>query len=1317
MSLPQDRMIRFEMLEPAAKLLLEYLSFAGRPLFKNEISEQFSDYLKSIERDAPRCDPMVSRLANNGFLERKGGKFQVAHDILEEVSAHAAQHERAAQQCEIATSRKYPRSEESLFIKARRAIYLGQLERLENLLEREHSTELYSPSEHSEPVATQLLRGICSENPLKLFPVALANAVCREGLIESINQAKPANHMFEWLDQHLDPEGDPRSYVVWLHQCLLRDIPGPEVEGDFVVGSLRKILQGDPRGVERLKGELLADEKPKSFDYASHDFIYSVGCYALNAFELVEERLRHGHDIIQPIMHWFWEVRTGRINAPSPVLLRQLAGREYPPIMQFFQFLLLYWAGFESHLEPGKVFSLATRYEDSGYKVLATQLDALYRNLVGNEEVTTPFLDLLKPAQLWETTLTQLESWKEYTESSVELAPEERVAWVLEVKPTRPVVTAKVQKRNKKGKWTKGRITQIEDLKFNSPDAIDPRDHQVIDAWTLRDYSNFHRVEQAKVLEALVGHPRLFSPDGNPLELVRGVPRVVVRKGEEALFMQIVPRCYERSNYGLLKLSDQCYELVVYDQKTDALTRLIPKDGIEIPESEEERVQSVLATASRQGFSVESYFSLGDQVEQKEHDGKLKVRLFPQGKGLRAEVGVEPFGANTGFFLPGQGERFLTRREEGVVVEVARDLEREYSDFERLQSLVPEFREPEIYLPTPIDCLEMLEKLRRVSNDLAAVQWPQGRKFSLNKVLGRSDISIRIRRERDWFAVDTELSLNRQEEFDLAELLHRFRKQQSRFIELDDGSYVALTEDLKRRIEAIDAAAAKEKDGRFFLNTLTGSILFDEDDLDEADEYWHESQRRLAEAQALQPELPEGFVGEHRPYQLEGYQWLVRSAAWGVGVCLADDMGLGKTVQILAALLQRSSDGPALVVAPTSVCSNWKDEAERFTPELSVTLYHDSDRETVLNDLSPGQIVVCSYGLLCRDVDKFEKVAWNTVVLDESQAIKNTQTQRYKATISLQANFRIAATGTPVENHLGELWALFRFLNPGLLGAHRTFQARYSRDDDTLVNLRKLVAPFILRRLKKDVLKDLPPKTDITVPVELSRKERLFYESLRVRAVERIEEERAGLISILAELMKLRRACCHPTLVGGEPELGSAKLERFLEMVDELLEGEHRALVFSQFVDHLAIVSKALRERGVSYQYLDGSTPPKKRQAAVKAFQEGEGDLFLISLKAGGTGLNLTAANYVVHLDPWWNPATEDQASDRAHRIGQEDAVTVYRLIGKDTIEEKILALHKEKREMVDNLLAGSDKAGKLSAEELLALLRESHGLPVGASS
>ena len=353
--------------------------------------------------------------------------------------------------------------------------------------------------------------------------------------------------------------------------------------------------------------------------------------------------------------------------------------------------------------------------------------------------------------------------------------------------------------------------------------------------------------------------------------------------------------------------------------------------------------------------------------------------------------------------------------------------------------------------------------------------------------------------------------------------------------------------------------------------------------------------------------------------------------------------------------------------------------------------------------------------LAIRDSVASEK-QWQVIVLDEAQAIKNMSTKRSNAAMELKGRFRLITTGTPVENNLGELWNLFRFINPGLLGTINQFNKRFAipieKDKNRYVQnrLRKLINPFILRRHKSQVLDELPPRTEINLQVKLSEEEQAFYELLRRDAIKSLDQDQHASgskhIKILAEIMKLRRACCNPSLVSPEMNIKSSKLTLFGEIVDELIANRNKVLVFSQFVGHLAILKNYLEEKNISYQYLDGSTPPMQRKIRVDSFQAGEGDVFLISLKAGGLGLNLTAANYVIHMDPWWNPAVEDQASDRVHRIGQKLPVTIYRMITKDTIEEKILKLHMKKRELADNLLKGTDVGSKMSAIELLQLIK-----------
>ena len=581
--------------------------------------------------------------------------------------------------------------------------------------------------------------------------------------------------------------------------------------------------------------------------------------------------------------------------------------------------------------------------------------------------------------------------------------------------------------------------------------------------------------------------------------------------------------------------------------------------------------------------------------------------------------------------------------------------------------------------------------------------------------VGEGSLRASIRRDRDWFAVSGEIRVQEGLVLSMKTLIEGMNKGFGRFAALGDGQFLALTEEFRRRLMTLTSLGDLKGD-EIRLPPLAAELaaeaLEGAGEVDASAE-WRERLELIAEAERLTPDLPSTFRASLRSYQLEGFRWLMRLAHWGAGACLADDMGLGKTVQTLALMVSLGSKGPSLVVAPTSVCPNWISEAARFAPTLNVKELRHGDRRETLTGLAPMDLVVVSYGILQNERGPMSEIPWNVIVLDEAQAIKNTGAKRSTAAMKLNGAFRVATTGTPIENQLSELWNIFRFLNPGYLGSAESFSRRFTvpieRDEDRMARaqLRRMIRPFILRRTKSEVLSELPVKTEITLTVDLKEEERAFYEALRRSALEELSGEGfPEKMHIFAALMRLRRACCSTSLVNAEVRLPSAKLEAFADVLTELRGGGHKALVFSQFVDHLAILREWLDARGVPCQYLDGTTPQEERQRRVAAFQAGEGDCFLISLRAGGTGLNLTAADYVIHMDPWWNPAVEEQASDRAHRIGQSRPVTVYRIVARDTVEEKIVALHAWKRDLADGLLEDSGHAVRLSAEELMELIR-----------
>jgi SNF2 family DNA or RNA helicase len=451
-----------------------------------------------------------------------------------------------------------------------------------------------------------------------------------------------------------------------------------------------------------------------------------------------------------------------------------------------------------------------------------------------------------------------------------------------------------------------------------------------------------------------------------------------------------------------------------------------------------------------------------------------------------------------------------------------------------------------------------------------------------------------------------------------------------------------------------------------------------------------------------------------RDYQASGARWLLQMSSWAPGACLADEMGLGKTVQAIVLLHARAMLGPALVLAPTSVVSNWSVELARFAPELEVRIYRGAERASALSDLRPGCVLVTSYELLLRDRSCFRELRFATQVLDEAHLIKNARTHRARAALAIRAEFRLALSGTPVENRLGDLWSLFHGIAPGLLGDWARFRAlfavpieRYGNSERAMA-LRALCAPFVLRRTKDDVARELPERTEVVHRFALSEPERALYRTAEreVRdALRKHSRHEVRTVRILAELTRLRQLACHPRLVLQQPEAESTKLAVLLRLLDDILPRGHRALLFSQFTRHLALVREALDARGMPYLYLDGATPATRRSALVERFQAGEAALFLISLKAGGTGLNLTAADYVVHLDPWWNPAAQDQASDRAHRLGQRRPVTVIKLVAEDTIEEQVLALHQHKRELAAAVIRDGAAPARLDLAVLESLL------------
>ncbi|TWU06149.1 DEAD/DEAH box helicase [Stieleria varia] len=1094
-----------------------------------------------------------------------------------------------------------------------------------------------------------------------------------------------------------------------------------------------------------------------------------------NAWKASEMAIKSG---VSPYADAFAIVQFGLqfVSAPGDTtrLISNLNGKAKTPIAKWAAGYLQAWlaSGGDDTSQVNGLIDAAGSLQASGCEWLAAEAYAAAgkSNLKTAEEQqklaeqlhqsleTASLVRFVEPEPAWSRTLAAIAMLGSQKSPSAQSGtdPQATDRLIFEISHDKHDFQLEVFHQVRKGKdWSKGRKVALSRLfhQYTEPDFAFLTPEDVTLCQTLRNWSErghygypeeYTEFETRSGSRALIGHPRIFRPGkrDQPLEIVEKPISLIVRELDDSqIELVLEPRPDGLHDVQFDKTATGDIAVTIFETSHLELQKMLGR-GLRVPKSASAKV---LEAVTQLASVVTIHSEIGDMgrgnagqssdgsksgneptstaARRIDGDAQLHLHLIPIGEGLRAELYVQPFGTTGPTCRPGEGGKTLFATIDGEATSADRDLTREV---ENAQSLIDRCQSFASHLienwtasfPTPIESLELLLALESLNqNDCVSVHWPKGRSLRLAGEASESMMRVRIRRDRNWFAASGELKLDRDRTIDMMQLLDLVAASPGRFVQLDDGEFLALTSNLRRRIEDLrmfgDGRSAK---GKLRFGAVHAELLENLGDVKvTSDAHWKKCLKRMRDSTEVEIKIPETLQAELRPYQHEGIAWMQRLAAWGVGGCLADDMGLGKTLQAIAVLLQRAAEGPAIVVAPTSVIHNWQDEIIRFAPTLRPRILAESSRNELLDSLETSDVLLCSYGLMQNEIDKLKKIDFATLILDEAQAIKNAATQRSKAAKQLTADCRYLLTGTPMENHLGELWNLMDFINPGLLGSSESFQDRFAipieRDGDPVARqgLKRLVAPFILRRTKAQVLTELPPRIETTLRIQPSDDEAAFYEAVRLRAVEKLAEAADGKpqpLQILGEIMRMRRACCHPKLVMPESDIEGSKLAQVLETIDELRSGNHRALIFSQFVDHLQLVREQLDQRGIAYQYLDGSTPARTRKQSVDAFQAGEGEVFLISLKAGGTGLNLTAADYVIHLDPWWNPAVEDQASDRAHRIGQQRPVTIYRMILAGTIEEKILNLHATKRDLAESLLEGTDRSGKLTTDELLRLIK-----------
>jgi superfamily II DNA or RNA helicase len=1227
-----------------------------------------------------------------------------------------------------------------------------------------------------EDVAHQVFNNPFDKEWFRTVPTALYESVLTTLLIHSLWHLEPAEESFSLLEEDClaaEPCPGPLSLVM-TEQLIFRGrvqeaehslqrIPDEYRIGIASFNGWLALLHGDhKKAIEHYSSALMAltkaSRKRKNYFNGNAGLFFILALLKAGSPEHLREaedhagfmarQSKHPLATVYSMLQKVLQVQQGNLAKKKELLADSSALNDADGLRTLVGALCLYWTDPKQAKRrlPPMVKAFYEKAVNARYQWLAMEAAELLARLEPSshygeraatlraESSVQSIVDVIRPRPPWELSLNALANLNQEANEPSKSPARQRLAWFISVHGSSGSLQPREQKIDAKGRWTKGRNVALARLskrpqEFSYLTAQDLRACAHIRAHPYGYYGQTEYQFTDKAVTALIGHPLVFREDApaTRVDVVKGEPELLVTKQRnDHLCLQFQPELQEDQDVLVVQESPARVRVIEITPQQRRVAEIIGKrNRLEVPGRAKERV---LAAINAVSGIVTVHSHIGAEVQNAEEvaaQARPHVQLLPAGAGLRVAMLIRPFPQGGPYYRPATGGTTVIAEINGKRLQTTRDFREERRQTQAAVSACPtllraEETDGEWLVEDPQDCLQLLLELQALG-EAVVLEWPEGEKLRISHHASFEQLKLNIAHERDWFAASGQLKLDDNLVLDMQKLLELLQQSPGRFVRLDNGQFLALTDEFRRRLDELQTFSERHGKG-VRIHPLAALAL--EDLVDAAgdlhtDTHWQKHITRLHEMQRLQPALPSTLQAELRDYQIDGFNWLSRLAHWGVGACLADDMGLGKTLQALAVILTRAPAGPTLIVAPTSVCMNWESEAHRFAPTLNTIQFGPGDRRSVLDNLQPFDMVICSYGMLQQEevATMLAQVTWQTIVLDEAHAIKNIATKRSQAAMRLQGQFKLLTTGTPIENHLGELWNLFRFINPGLLGSLERFNERYAvpieryQDAQARNKLKKLIRPFLLRRTKNQVLEQLPSRTEIMLHVDLSQAEMAFYEALRQQAVTKLAESDAPdgqkHLQILAEIMRLRRACCNTRLVMPDSELSSAKLQVFGEVLDELLDNKHKALVFSQFVDHLHILRDYLNTRDIPYQYLDGSTPAVERGKRVTAFQSGTGDVFLISLKAGGTGLNLTAADYVIHMDPWWNPAVEDQASDRAHRIGQQRPVTIYRLVAKDTIEEKIIDLHQHKRDLADSLLEGADLTGRMSTEELMRLISE----------
>ncbi|MBQ0031079.1 MAG: DEAD/DEAH box helicase [Bacteroidales bacterium] len=960
--------------------------------------------------------------------------------------------------------------------------------------------------------------------------------------------------------------------------------------------------------------------------------------------------------------------------------------------------------------------SVFFRHEMSPYLPIGAEAKDRYRELFGG----APLISTLKKRASWEMAFQEIENRLAKQENK-----EKRIAYYLDKYDLKAII----EQTKEDNEWKDGQVLSLPALRKGDYEIMNPTDEMIANSIPENDgYTNAANV----IVPLLSETDRLYF--GSYYDETKAQIRVTHEK--PILSFKGKGAAIEiDSNVGIDKNGHIRKHTLVCEKDgeyTLITTNPFQRDVIQ-------KFLSIKGLPSTAVISlkkaIESLNGIIDVVDGELEalmqpsiysKGILAIRITPREHEYNVSVLASAMENGNARFAPAEGEQLVYDEVENITHCINRDLKLEHENY----ILVKNFLEQELhcefdtYTETNICMDESLLKFIAYiydNQDKFFIEWPEGKPLRFKGDIKPSDIQINIKSDVEWFCLDGNVKTKRLS-LSLSAFIRACCSSTSinGFVKISDDEYVRMSEELIRHIAALDAFPSHKRQVKTIPKFQIGALASMIKGLKvNEDGSYTRFMEKTREAYSITPSVPKGLKVKLRDYQEEGFRWMCRLSEWGAGACLADDMGLGKTVQAIAFLLHKSADGPSLVVAPKSVLPNWMHEIARFAPELKcVNINNEKNKAKYIEAAGANDIILCTYGLLGTQGGNLSNKEWNVVCLDEAHQIKNRNTHASRISMELKSKSKVILTGTPLQNNLGELWNLFQFINPGLLGTWNMFKDSFitpSLDDEHKAILKEMTTPFILRRTKQDVLTELPEKIIQEYLVELTENERTVYEEMRRRAeikfkshktkAERAEAKQLH-INFFTELMHLREAACSLRLVYNEWTKRSSKIDALLEILDRVMTcPDNNVVVFSQFTSFLELIKPELKRRNLAFLYLDGQTPIHKREKSIEDFQEGRCRLFLSSLKAGGVGINLTRANYVIILDPWWNPAIESQAMDRAHRLGQKRVVTVIKLISAQTIEEKILKFHEQKQLLTEDILEGTSESGKLTYEDIMDMV------------